>query len=61
MSDEKPMVVKKSWDEFRDRWLEGLKRDGLSVGVNWSGARATGYEVEPDSVRRNVEYHLRDE
>jgi Protein of unknown function (DUF2750) len=38
-------------DEFRSRWLDGLERDGLLVGVNWSGSSATGYDVEPSVVR----------
>jgi hypothetical protein len=37
--------------EFEDRWLPGLERDGLLVGVNWTGARFTGYDVEPAMVR----------
>ena len=47
--------VELSWIEFRDRWLPGLARDELLVGVNWSGARATGYDVEPAVVREAVE------
>jgi hypothetical protein len=35
-----------------------MKKDGLLVGVNWSGARATGYDIEPSEVRRRVEYEL---
>ena len=35
---------------FMDRWLPGLERDGLKVGVNWSGDRAMGYDVEPNAV-----------
>jgi hypothetical protein len=38
-------------DEFEHRWLSNLERDGLLVGVNWSGARFTGYDVEPADVR----------
>ncbi len=44
-----------SWTDFRDKWLPGLERDGLLVGVNWSGSNATGYDIEPADVRRNVE------
>jgi hypothetical protein len=29
-------------EEFGTRWLDGLERDGLLVGINWSGAAATG-------------------
>jgi len=35
---------------FTSRWLPGLDRDGLKVGLNWSGDRALGYDVEPNSV-----------
>jgi hypothetical protein len=38
-------------DEFGTRWLEDLERDGLLVGINWSGAAVTGYDVEPAEVR----------
>ena len=36
--------------EWRERWLPGLARDGLAVGINWSGARATGYDSTPDEI-----------
>jgi hypothetical protein len=35
---------------FLDRWLPGLERDGLKVGLNWSGERAVGYDIEPQEV-----------
>ncbi len=41
--------------EWRDRWLPGLERDGLLVGLNWTGPRATGFEVEPAAVVRALE------
>jgi Protein of unknown function (DUF2750) len=47
-----------SWEEFRDRWIPGLTRDGLKVGVNWSGPRATGYDVDPASVQTAVEHEI---
>lgn len=37
-------------DEFRERWLPGLAEDGHRAGINWSGQRATGYDIEPDEV-----------
>lgn len=37
-------------DELRARWLPGLEKDGLRVGLNWSGARATGYDKLPSEV-----------
>jgi hypothetical protein len=50
-------VVEIKWTDFRDRWIAGLARDGLLVGVNWSGARATGYDVQPEQVLANVSGH----
>jgi hypothetical protein len=48
-------VVELPWQVFESRWVPGLKRDKVLVGVNWSGPRATGYDVSPDDVVRNVE------
>ena len=47
-------VVPVPLDAFRDRWLPGLERDGLLVGVNWSGERATGYDVAPTAVQQTL-------
>ncbi len=44
-----------SWQEFCDRRVPGLNEDGMKVGVNWSGARARGYDIEPPRVRESVE------
>jgi hypothetical protein len=41
-------------DEWRSRWLSGLAKDGIRVGLNWSGARAIGYDVDPQDVERNL-------
>jgi hypothetical protein len=41
-------------EEWRLRWLPGLARDGLRVGLNWSGASATGFDLPPDDVERNL-------
>lgn len=34
--------------DFESRWLPGLEKDGLLIGLNWSGERATGYDVAVD-------------
>ena len=47
--------VELGWEEFRDRWLPDLEREGLRIGVNWTGARAIGYDLTPADLRRNVE------
>ena len=39
-------------DRWRTDWLTGLDRDELLVGLNWSGDRATGYDVTPAEVLR---------
>jgi hypothetical protein len=36
--------------DWLDSWLPGLRRDGLLVGVNWAGSRATGFDLPPDQV-----------
>jgi hypothetical protein len=48
-------VVELAWDLFLSRWVPGLKKDRVLVGVNWSGARASGYDIQPDDVVRNVQ------
>jgi hypothetical protein len=47
-------VEEVEWSAFCERWAPGLERDGVLVGVNWSGARATGYDVRPSEVVANV-------
>lgn len=47
-------VVALSMSEWRDRWLPGLARDGLQVGINWSGPQATGYDYKPDEVQARL-------
>lgn len=39
-----------SLQEFTENWLPGLEQDALLVGINWSGDRATGYDMEPKEV-----------
>lgn len=43
-----------SWETFCSVCVPGLPRDGLLVGVNWSGKRAIGYDMEPLELQRNV-------
>jgi Protein of unknown function (DUF2750) len=40
---------------FLDEWLPELESDGLLIGVNWSGPRASGYDLEPLVVKEAVE------
>ncbi|MBB4694914.1 DUF2750 domain-containing protein [Paractinoplanes abujensis] len=45
-------VVAVDVDEWLDEWLPGFERDGMLVGINWAGARATGYDLTPAQVRQ---------
>ena len=47
-------VVEIPLDEFLRRWLPGLRGDGIRVGVNWSGASATGYDLTVAELERNL-------
>jgi hypothetical protein len=44
-----------SWADFAAKWVPGLTRDNVLVGLNWSGLRAVGYDVDPMSVKISVE------
>ena len=41
-------------DTFELRWLPGLEIDGILVGLNWSGRKATGYDGEPAEVAASI-------
>ena len=43
------------WRVFRERWVPGLTGDGLLAGINWSGEAASGFDIEPSELQRNVE------
>lgn len=45
-------------DVFLNRWVPGLSKDGILVGVNWSGRRATGYDVAPEQVAASIRHFL---
>ncbi|MPW30751.1 DUF2750 domain-containing protein [Agarivorans sp. B2Z047] len=45
-----------SWEDFETKWAPDLQEHGLLIGVNWSGARATGYDLEPNDVLANVNH-----
>jgi hypothetical protein len=38
-----------------EKWLRGLEKDGLHVGLNWTGPRAAAYDLEPSRVRQVIE------
>jgi len=44
-----------SWEDFCSTWVPDLVEDGLLVGVNWSGKRAVGYDIDPQNLVRSVD------
>src|SRR3954447_20155027 len=45
-------VVEVSVEDWLSGWMSSLERDGLMVGVNWAGSRATGFDMTPAQVVR---------
>ncbi|MFC5530758.1 DUF2750 domain-containing protein [Cohnella yongneupensis] len=45
-------------EDFIEKWLEGLQKDNLLVGVNWTGSRAIGFDLEPEKVKARLNYEL---
>ena len=45
-------VVPFEVDDWLSGWLAGLEHDGMLVGVNWAGNRATGFDMTPGHVLR---------
>ncbi|WP_433301598.1 DUF2750 domain-containing protein [Actinoplanes sp. CA-030573] len=39
-------------EEWLSGWMTNLEHDEMMVGVNWAGARATGYDMTPGQVLR---------
>ena len=46
------------FEEFLNRWLKGLEKDGLYLGINWSEKRAIGYDINPKNVLERIQYEL---
>ena len=44
-----------TWTEYRDEILPRIAEAGLLVGLNWSGPRARGYNLEPVDVVARIE------
>jgi len=48
-----------TYNKFIHYWVETLSRSNELVGVNWSGKRATGYDLPPEFVERSIEIEKR--
>jgi hypothetical protein len=44
-----------SYEHWRTKWLAELDKDGLLVGLNWSGKAAVGYDLSVQDLLRNFE------
>jgi hypothetical protein len=49
-----------SWEDFCAKWVPDFERDGMLVGLNWSGPRAKGFDLEASGVQRAVEALIAD-
>jgi hypothetical protein len=47
-------AVRLTLDEWRSRWLPRAQQDAFRVGLNWSGSRAAGFDLDPGDVERNL-------
>ena len=50
--------IEMSWEQFRDSWIPDLAEKGMLIGVNWSGKFATGYDIDPERIKKAIEAHL---
>jgi len=44
-----------SWEHFCRVVVPGLTKDDMLAGVNWSGPRAVGYDIEAERLRQCVD------
>lgn len=44
-----------SLEEWRTKWLAGLRLDNMLAGVNWSGPEAAGMDLEPGVALSRLE------
>ncbi|MEZ9236116.1 DUF2750 domain-containing protein [Shewanella sp. 10N.286.52.A9] len=49
----KPVAI--PFKDFYEKWIDGLNRDGLLVGINWSGKNATGFDISPVDLKSNLD------
>jgi len=47
-----------SLDDFIQKWIPGLKRDGRLVGLNWSGPFVKGFDLDPNVVAKALDFSI---
>ncbi|MCW7471847.1 DUF2750 domain-containing protein [Leptospira kanakyensis] len=48
-------IFEMTLDDFLKNWVPGLIKDNLQIGINWSGKKATGYDINPKLLKNNLE------
>ena len=51
-------ISEESLPEFLEKTLPLLEKEGIRVGVNWSGERLTGYDLSVHDLRSNLQYWI---
>ena len=51
---EKCTILGMDWSQFESMWIEHLSKEGVLLGINWSGPNANGYEMLPRLVAESV-------
>ena len=44
--------------KFFAEWLPDFKKEDMLIGVNWSGPRAVGYDIDPQSLFLHISHYL---
>ncbi|MEM7460400.1 MAG: DUF2750 domain-containing protein [Pseudomonadota bacterium] len=52
---------KVTYNKFIHYWVDELSRARQLVGVNWSGNRATGFDLKPERVEKYIESERRNQ
>lgn len=54
----KQEIAEEPFPVFMSDTLPLLEKEGIRVGVNWSGQRLTGYDITVAELRRNLQYWI---
>ena len=54
---QKYLIAEMKLDEFTN-WLPKLGEDRISIGVNWSGKKLTGYDIEAGSLLEGLRHQI---
>jgi len=49
------VITEMSLNEFC-KWLPKLQKKKIHIGVNWSGERQIGYDVEPQALVKAIKH-----